>query len=279
MRRPAAIVAGALAAWVAAACLDISSPTGKILAITSVLLPTPSVVVGDDSRDTNGAVAPLRVIAFGANGDPIPSSDVVVRFFAVDSTQKLHVDSMTGIAHGDSLSPLANVVARVTPVDGGGIIQTPLVPLPVVPKPASATRANDTTFLFSVVANGTTVTDSFSTSLLSPPLSVTVHGNGDTLVQSYVVSYQVVNAPKSTTNDSTVVLLDRSGNDSTVAITNSAGVASRQLRIRPNLVADPNLLIGLTTDTVVVRVRVRYRGKDLTITPNDSFIVTIRGSP
>ena len=279
MRKPVAIVAGALAAWIAVACLDISSPAGKILAITSVLLPTPSVVVGDDLRDTNGAVASLRVIAFGANGDTIPSADIVVRFFAVDNTQKLRVDSMTGIAHGDGLSPLANVVARVTPVDGGGIIQTPLVPLPVVPKPVSATRANDTTFLFSVVSNGKTVTDSFSTSLLSPPLSVTVHGNGDTLVQGYVVSYQVVKAPKSTTNDSTVVLFDRSGNDSTVAITNSSGVASRQLRIRPNLVADPNLLIGLTTDTVVVRVRVRHQGQDLKISPDSAFIVTIRGSP
>jgi hypothetical protein len=275
MRRPLAIITAAAALWIAVACLDISSPSGNIVAITTVLTPTPSVVVSDVSRDTLGQAAALQVFALDAKGDTI--RDAVVRFFAIDSTHKLRVDSITGMATGDSLSPFANVVAHVTPANGKGTIQTPLVPLPVVPQPHSMTRANDTTFLFNVLSNGSAVTDSFATTLLSPPLEVTVHGNADTLVQSYVVSYEVVKMPKSNGAGPTVVLLDRSGNDSTVAITNTSGMASRQLRIRPSAIFDANLLIGAVTDTAVVRIRVRYRGVDLTNSP-DSFVVTIHAA-
>jgi hypothetical protein len=278
MRRPMAVVTAATALWMAVACLDISSPSGNVVAITTVLVPTPSVVEGDVSRDTTGKLDSLKAFAFDAKGDTI--RDVVVRFFAIDSTHKLVVDSVSGIAHGLGLSPFAQVVARVTPANGKGAIQTPQVPFPVVPTPVSITRGADTTFLFSVLSNGSAVTDSFATTLLSPPLNVTVHGNGDTLVQSYVVSYQIVKMPPSKSGAGpTVVLLDRSGNDSTAAVTNTSGVASRQLRIRPSAILDPNLVIGAATDTVIVRVRVRYKGADLPITPNDSFIVTIHASP
>jgi hypothetical protein len=282
MRRPLVVLAGAAAAWIAVACLDISSPAGNILAITTVLLPTPSVVLGDDLVDTQGVVTPLKVIAFGAHGDTIPDSDVIVRFFALDTTHMLHVDSITGIAwaSSDSLAPLAKVVARVSPANGSGVLQTTLVPLPVVPKPVSATRSNDTTFVFSVLSNGNTVTDSFASSLLSPPLSVTVQGDGSKPVQSYVVSYSIVRSPQATNpGDPTVVIFDRSGNDSTVAITDVSGVATRQLRVRPGSVKDANLLIGATTDTVLVVVRVLYQGKQLTFSRNDTFVVPIRGSP
>lgn len=278
MRRPIAIVTAAASLWIAVACLDISSPSGDIVAITTILTPTPSVVVGDVSRDTGGKPDSLKVFAFNAHGDTI--RDVVVRFLAIDSTHKLVVDPISGIAHGDSLSPFAKVVAQVTPANGKGTIQTPQLSFPVVPQPVSATRGNDTTFLFNVLANGSAVTDSFATTLLSPPLEVTVHGKGDTLVQSYVVSYEIVRMPKSKDGAGpTVVLLDRSGNDSTVAVTNSSGLASRQLRIRPSAILDPNLLLGAATDTAVVRVHVQYKGTALPIAPDDSFTVTIHASP
>ena len=278
MRKPVAIISAATAIWLAVACLDISSPAGNILAISSVLLPSPSVVVGDDLRDTTGDVAKLQVVAFGAHGDTI--RDAVVRFFAIDDKQSLHVDSITGVAWADdSLSAGAKVVARVTPANGSGILQTTQVALPVVPKPDSATRGNDTTFLFSVLSNGTAVTDSFAVSLLSPPLSVTVHGENNTVVPSYLVSYEIVDRPESNGSGPTVVLFDRSGNDSTVAITDVSGVASRQLRVRPSALKDTRLITGAATDTVVVQVRVRYHGNDLPISANGTFIITIRGNP
>jgi hypothetical protein len=256
------------AVWLTVACLDISSPVTGISAITTVLLPTPSVVVNDSLRDTLGAAQPLVVYAFAPNGDTV--RDVTVRYFAIDPTQKLHVDSMSGYAWGDSLSPLAKVVARVTPASGKGVIQTLQVPLPVVPTPVGATKADA---LIDFPFDPTTV-DTLASGVLSPALEVKVVGDADTPIQSYVVSYKIVRMPSSETGEPTVRILDRSGNDSTIAVTSSGGVASRQLRVR--LKAIPGLLFPPATDTVVVQVRVRYRQQLLTVTPSDSFKLVLR---
>jgi len=271
--RALAAVGAVAAAWIAVACLDISSPVTGITAITSVLLPTPSVVVNDVLRDTLGAPASLAVYAFGPNGDTV--KDVVVRYFAIDSTQKLHVDSITGAASGDSLSPLAKVVARVTPADGKGVIQTLQVPLPVVPKPDSASK---TDALIDFPFDPGTL-DTLGSGVLSPTLDVKVlGGTSDTTIQSYIVSYKIVRMPTSKiAGQQTVKILDRTGNDSTIAVTSSSGIASRQLRVRLSAIDDP-LRFGTTTDTVVVQVRVLFQGNPLPIAPSDSFKLVLRAT-
>jgi hypothetical protein len=269
MRRSLGALATLGVLWLAVACLDISSPVSGITAITSVLLPSPSVVVNDSLRDTTGEARRLSVVAFAPNGDTV--RDVTVRYFAIDATHKLRVDSLSGFAFGDSLSPSAAVVARLTPANGKGVIQTLLVPLPVVPRPVEATKG-DTIINFPF---DLTALDTSATTLLSPSLAVTVRGNADTTIQSYLVSYRIVRKPVSKNGDSAVVIFDRSGNDSTVAVTATGGVASRQLRVR--LVSIPDVLRSTTaTDTVVVRVRVQYRGVPLPVTPSDSFVVVLR---
>ena len=269
-RRSLGAVAAVAATWLAVACLDISSPVTGIAAITTVLLPTPSVVVNDCMRDTTGDVKPLAVYAFAPNGDTV--KDVVVRYFAIDSTQKLRVDSITGIACGDSLSPLAKVVARVTPADGKGTIQTLQVPLPVVPTPVGATKADA---LIDYPFDPTTL-DTLGSAVLSPSLDVKVVGANDTPIQSYVVSYKIVRMPTSKiAGEPTVRILDKTGNDSAIAITSSSGIASRQLRVR--LTAIPDVLrIPPATDTVVVQVRVLFQGQPLLVTPSDSFKLVLR---
>ena len=268
--RSLATVAAVGAAWLAVACLDISSPVTGISSITSVLLPTPSVVVGDSLRDTSGAVKPLTVYAFGPNGDTV--KDVVVRYFAIDSTQKLHVDSITGKVWGEALSPLAKVVARVTPANGNGTIQTLQVPLPVVPIPVRATKGDS---IIDFPFDPTTF-DTLGSGVLSQSLDVTVLGDADTTIQSYLVSYKIVRMPSSKIKgDTTVKIFDKTGNDSTIAVTSSSGVASRQLRVRLGAL-QPNLLFGPATDTVVVQVRVLYQGNPLPITPTDSFKLVLR---
>lgn len=269
-RRSLGAVAALAAAWLAVACLEISSPVTGISAITTVLLPTPSVVVNDVLRDTLGAPASLAVYAFAPNGDTV--RDVVIRYFAIDSTHKLHVDSMTGNARGDSLSPFAKVVARVTPVNGKGTIQTLQVPLPVVPTPIGVTKADA---LIDFPFNPTTL-DTLGSGVLSPTLDVTVVGKADTTIQSYIVSYKIVRMPTSKIlGEPTVRILDRTGNDSTIAVTSSSGVASRQLRVR--LIAIPDVLRSPpATDTVVVQVRVLFQGRPLPVTPSDSFKLVLR---
>jgi len=268
--RPAAAVA---VAWLAVACLDISSPVTGISAITTVLLPTPSVVVKDILRDTLGEPARLVVHAFGPNGDQLPDADITVRYFAIDSTHRLHVDSITGAASGDSLSPFAKVVARVTPVDGKGTIQTLQVPLPIVPKPDSASKADS---LISFPFDPTTL-DTLGSGVLSPALDVKVlGGTADTTIQSYIVSYKIVRMPApKIAGEPTVKIFDKTGNDSTIAVTSASGIASRQLRVR--LSAIPDVLRGPpATDTVVVRVRVLFHGQPLPVAPSDSFKLVLR---
>ena len=268
--RSLATVAAVGTAWLAVACLDISSPVTGISSITSVLLPTPSVVVKDCLRDTTGDVKPLAVYAFASNGDTV--RDVVIRYFAIDTSKKLRVDSITGVACGDSLSPLAKVVARVTPATGKGVLQTLQVPLPVVPTPVGATKSDA---LIDFPFDPTTI-DTLASGVLSPSLDVKVVGNADTTIQSYVVSYQIVRSPTAkVTGDSTVRILDRTGNDSTIAITSASGLASRQLRVRLSAIPDV-LRLPPATDTVVVRVRVLFQGKALPVTPSDSFKLVLK---
>jgi hypothetical protein len=258
-----------LVVWGGFACLDVSSPVTGIASITTVLAPIPSVAVGDSSRDTLGALDSLRVYAFAPNGDTV--RDVRVVFFALDTTKKLHIDSLTGIARGDSLSPNAAVSARVTPANGKGSLQTPVVPYPVVPVPVSATKDSDIT-LFSYNA---TVQDTLSSELLSPPLSVTVHGAGGAVVQRYLASFEIIRSPHSRSGEPTVILSDDTSKPTSVDTTDAAGHGSRRLRVRRGAL-DDNVNLGVATDTAVVRVHVWYRGS-LPITPADSFIVPIRG--
>ena len=247
-RAVAPAIAAFLALWLVVACLDISSPVTGIGGISAVLAPTPSVVVGEDSRDTFGDVQPLRVNVFAPNGDPVLDARVV--FFAIDTTGKLRVDSATGIAHGDSLSPNARVVARVTPANGSGSLQTPSLLYPVVPRPNRVTQdSNVTVFEFTAPAAST---DTFFTGLISAPMSVTVRGGADTLIQQYLVSFSVDTQPASGNNEPTVVLVTDNGRASTVDTTDASGHASRRLRLRLSALADK-----LRTDTVIVRVHVR----------------------
>ncbi|HEY7233366.1 MAG TPA: hypothetical protein VH539_04410 [Gemmatimonadaceae bacterium] len=270
-RRAAGNLVALIALWLAVACLDISSPVTGITAISAVITPSPSVVVNDTSRDTAGQVAPMRVLAFGPKGETLPPSSIVVQFLANDSTMGLRVDGTTGLAFGDSLSGAASVLATVLPAQGKGQLQTFLVPLPVVPIPDSGLKGPDTTFVFQPTP------DSLSSQLLSPPLTVTVQAGGDTIVQKYVVEYQIVRSPPPRAGQAApTVVLRGQGADSTVAVTNGVGQASLQLRVRPTAINTAALLT--TTDTVVVKVRVQYRGSSLPVFPVDSFIIPIRAT-
>ena len=275
MRRPAGALLTFVALWIATSCLDITSNVPQIGAITPVILPTPSVVIGDTSRDTAGAFAPLKIVAFDTKGDTL--HDVIVKFYAVDSTGGLSVDSLTGFARGIALSPSASVVASVRQANGvGGFLQTPTQPFPVVPIPDSATRSPDTaiTVNYNVAAS-----DTLSSQLLSPPLTVTVHGGGDTVVQKYVVSYMIVNPPAASSQAAGPTLVLRgNGGDSTVAVTNSSGQASLQVQVRPAALPEALHTPGASF-TISVVVQVLYKGKPLAIKPDSAFKITFVSVP
>ena len=272
MRRPIHVLGAVAGAWIAVACLDVSSPVTGIFSITNLQLPTPSVVEHDSSRDTLGNLDSLRVVAFAPNGDTV--KDAVIRYFVVDTTQNLHVDSIRGIVSARALLPTGaatpRVFARVSPANGKGFVQTAVLLLPVVPTPVSVTKDRDTVF------TATTASDSFSTSLLSPPLGVTVFGaTADTLIPSYIVRYELVRSPPSSKpGDSTVVLAGASGRDTSIAVTDGSGHATG-VRLRLRLSAVDQRLAQGDTEIAVVRVHVQFRGKDLPVTPADSFVIPV----
>ncbi len=272
MRRAAGVLATMVALWAATSCLDITSIVPQIGAITPVILPSPSVVIGDVSRDTAGNPAPLQVVAFDTKGDTL--REVIVRFYAVDSTGGLTVDSITGVAHGVALSPSASVVASVRQANSvGGFVQTPTIAFPVVPVPGAAIRGPDTTLNYNVLA-----TDSLSPQLLSPPLTVTVRA-ADTVVQKYVVSYQITQKPAAVTSTAGPTLVLRgNGADSTVAVTNAGGQASLQVQVRPSALPESLHTAGATFTAVVV-ARVQYKGNPLPMTPDSAFVIVFKSVP
>jgi hypothetical protein len=266
MRRTGALALVALlVAWLGVACLDISSPLGDIGSISPILLPSPSVVVGDSSRDSLGAVAPVRVLVFKPNGDTLRNARVV--FFALDDSGGLRIDSATGIAHGDKVSAVARVVARVSPAGGSGSIQTLAASFPVVPVPQRVDKDSDVTrFQFDLLA-----TDSLAAGLRSSPLAVTVRG--DTTVPLYLVRYELARPIQAKGNAPAILIVDDAGKSSGLDTTDASGHASRRLRIRLSAITD-QLSSGATVDTAIVRVHVQYKGADLANSPLD-FVVEV----
>lgn len=272
MRRAVGVLVAMVALWTATSCLDITSIVPKIGAITPVILPSPSVVIGDVSRDTAGNPDSLQVVVFGTNGQPLRPEDFIVRFLAVDTSGGLTVDSISGVAHGVKISGGATVVASVRQANGvGGLIQTPTIPYPVVPIPGGGTRIPDTAITFAFTPSA----DTLASTLLSPPLTVTVRA-ADTVVQKYVVSYRIAYMPPTKPGGTGPTLVLRGqGADSTIAVTNVSGQASLQLLLRETAI-NSDLFLGTTEDSALVVVRVQYQTNPLPILPDDTFVVHIK---
>ena len=278
--RSLAVLAAAAGLWAIAACLDVSSPVSGVLSISFLKSATPSVVRGDSLRDTAGVPQPLEVDAFGANGAKL--SDVVVRYYVIDTTRHLHVDSLTGFVWGDSnvVSPNGAIFARVRPANGKGFLDTPLDTIPIVPTPDSITRDTNFTFVFDAATP-----DTASSALITPAFGVTVRGAADTVIPKYVVVFDTVRvpAPRSASAGPSVVLTSAvSAAESTLAVTDGSGHAALRLRLR--IAALPATLLSPGgVDTAVIRFRVRYYDrlqKKTILLPasqqSDTIIITLK---
>lgn len=268
-RRSASIVVLATATALTAACLEVNAPPGGIAAITLVLPPSPSVVIGDVSRDSTGAQAPLRVFAFDEHGDTIEGVDV--QFIAL--ARGLTIDS-SGVARGDSVVPTGvQVVGTV------GALQTTPLSIPVTVAPARVRQEPTAQLAFDVVADTLAAAN-------RRELTLTVSGNAsplgtatDTFAVGFIVDYAVVASPAGTDGRATAVLTD--GSKETSRDTTAAnGQASRTLQLRPVLFTDPSLSGGERVDTVRVQATVRHLGGPAAGTPVTFLIpICLAGSP
>jgi hypothetical protein len=247
-----AIVAGV-------ACLDMSAPKGPA-SISALLLPSPSVVVGDTMRDSNGVAAPLKVVAFDANGNRI--GEVAADFFITDSGHIAHIGGSTLV--GDQLGTV-HVIGQI------GALQTPAATIPITVAPAKIAQSATPIDTLRVPTTG----DS-ATSIASSVLAVTLLGANDSTAQGFIVKFAIVRAPltKSGTTSPAVYLADDLGHVAS-SDTSDAGGASRRLTVNSLFLADDSLSAGKKIDSAIVNASAFYRGVLVPGSPVQ-FVVPIR---
>ena len=247
-----------------AACLDLGGPKEGVISISSLHLPSPSVVVGDLMRDSLGNPAPLSITAFGPNGEVLSGEPIT--FITLDSTVRIDAD---GTLHGITLD---SVGARV--LAGAGQLQTPPQRVIVTVAPTTATKATTTTPIQFVVETP----DTSNSSNWSPGLVVTVTGAGGKFAQGYIVTYSVIESPDAQVPGTPTAYI---GNDAARAMprdtTDLKGEASRRVILRQSAIAN-DVRAGTRSDTVIVRASVKYLGADVPGSPFD-FIVPVSRKP
>jgi hypothetical protein len=246
-----AVVAGIIGI----ACVDMSAPEGAA-SISALQLPSPSVVVGDTMRDSNGVVAPITVIAFDGAGKPIQAG---VHLFITDTLEFSHIGT-NNVLIGDSIGQtrlLGQVGALPTIV---AVIPVTFAPTKLVPNPDTSVHG----------VNAPAGPDSAST-IGSAPVSVRVLASNDSGSQGMIVRYQIFQAPatRADVHSPAVYLGNAEQNlkSSAVDTTDVKGVATRSVVVISNFFADPALRAGTRTDSAVVLVSSKYKGVDLQGSP------------
>lgn len=246
----------------AVACIDMSAPPGPA-SISVLILPSPSVVVGDTMRDSAGHVAPLTVQGFNSAGNSI---QIQPTFFVTDTFRTASVGRASGILVGDSLGQ-AHVVAQI------GTLQTNIATVPVSVAPET---------LFAQPLSNDTLTAPFSSDTgaagrNSLRLGTTITGAGGTGAIGFIVHYTILSAPPSASSSQPAVFLaSASGVPSSADTTDQSGNGGLNLTIQTVfLTQDPAFLAGQKTDTAIVVARSAYRGKELAGSPV-TFIIPIK---
>ncbi len=242
-----AVVAGIIGI----ACVDMSAPEGAA-SISGLQLPSPSVVVGDTMRDSNGVVAPITVIAFDGAGKPVQAG---VHLFITDTLEFSHVGA-NNILVGDSIGT-TRLLGQV------GTLPTVVAPIPVTYAPSKLVPNPDTS---NHGINAPAGPDSAST-IDKAPVSVKVLSSNDKGSQGMIVRYQILQAPATRPDIHTpaVFLANAEQNlkPSAVDTTDADGIATRSVVVISNFFADPALRAGTRTDSAIVLVSSKYKGVDL----------------
>ncbi len=262
MNRRIAISLFVVAGLVAVACVDMSAPKGPA-SISSLLLPSPSVVVGDTMRDSVGKAAPLRLIAYDSHDVPIPGTDV--QFFVTDSAAVGHITN--GIVIGDKQGAI-HIIGQV-----GGVQTTPVtVPITIAPTQLALTAKVDTLRVPSAGINDTT-----SKSVGSANIAVTLRGAGDTASIGFLVKYELAKAPATIPSTIPGVFLSDDGTKLSAVDTSDGGGASRKLFVRSWLLVDQAVRAGTKVDSAVVIVTASYKGAPVSGSPI-RVVIPIKGT-
>lgn len=220
----------------ASACREVPAPDGGVHAISRLILAAPGLVVGDTLRDSLGVAAPLDVIAYGVDNqplDPQPEHSFVV----LDTGARLEGGRFLV---GEDAGTTVRVVGAVGPLQTQPVsVKVTLAPDTIVPADSVIHR------VFYTIPPDTAA---------QTTLNVLVRNRAqDAGVEAVIVRYTIDKAPPSINETPTVVLLN--GNAvSARDTTESTGRASRVARLRLAAMQAPGL------DTVLVSASTSYRG-------------------
>jgi len=240
-RRPTVAIAMIAAALGGAGCRDIPAPDRGVLSVSRVRLPSPGLVAGDTLRDSTGAVAAVRVIAYGVDGQPLDPQPLV-EFIVDGAGAHLAFDSLLV---GDQAGTRVGVLAAV------GSIQTLPESVTVTKRPDTLVAADSTRHLRQWMLAGDTVVNSAELSTL-----VQHREGADTSgVDAVIVTYELISGPVGNGSGPTIQIM--SGNAvSARDTTTGGGRASRVARLRIAAFAGD-------LDSALVRATASYRGASL----------------
>lgn len=221
-------VLGAAALAVAAlSCGEVPSLPDGIAYISSVIVPSPAVALGDSLRDSTGKAAPLRLYGISRGGDTI----IVSPTFVVTTVPGKGITvSPDNYVIGDSVRTV-QLVGQV-----GSRLQTPPTVIDVVQQPDSIAASAATTVKLALSG-----TELLVTSDALPVIVSSGSGAARSGVRSIVVRYAISKWYPSTFvfPDTTLVLVDDAnrflGTDGRRAsdTTDASGTASRKVRTLP----------------------------------------------
>ncbi|HJQ19937.1 MAG TPA: hypothetical protein VJ867_06265 [Gemmatimonadaceae bacterium] len=228
-------------AWTLPSCRDVPAPEGGVQSLAPLVFPSPGLVAGDTMRDSLGLAAPLRLIAFGVDGDTL--YNVEATFVALDSGA--HLDGAFLI--GDTPGKTVRIIGSTQ------VLQTQPASVKVTLSPDTLIAVDSAIYrkTYSVALADTIVT--------SPELGTIVQhlgGATPTGVDAVIVRYTIEKAPAGSGGAPTLVLMSGS-TPSSRDTTDATGHASRTARLRITA------LTSFATDTALVSATASYRGKPL----------------
>lgn len=236
-RRGAALVFATLG-WYLLSCTEVPAPAGGVVSISGIRRPSPGLVAGDTLRDSTGLVAPLRVIAYGLDDQPLDPQPAVT-FVSLDTVARLAGNYLIGNQTGT-----ARIVGIVGP------LQTRVDTIPVTLSPDTLVQSDSILHRVTYTLAGDTVVNSGELGTLVQHRLPTASG-----VQAVVVKYTITRSPTGTSAPTAVIV--NSGRLSDRDTTDASGTASRVARLR--LAALGNFV----SDTVMVDATASYRGRTL----------------
>jgi hypothetical protein len=248
----------AAAAWVGA-CTDVGTAPDGIVALAFDTLPYPAVVASDTMRDSSGKAAPLRAVAYNADGAVIENPPV--RYIALDTG--VDISSQGYLIATTRTSGTVRVVAAAAALQS---LQKTIT-VTRAPTKLAANGATADTVKYALPDAATNVSKSMSVKLTRDSAGTALP------VPGFLVSWQLTFRGQTVpiTDTTLASLWDDSRKATVLDTTGTDGTAARLLRIRSNRLPS-------AADSFVVFATTRLRGAVVAGSPV-KFVIHFRPKP